>query len=399
MHVLQPDFFTAYGMNALCAFSMACGMWVLRRTYDHPGLPWALASATTQGGAYVLLALHGQLLHTNWLLAASVLSSSSLACLTLAMLRFRQHRQAWRPYAALLPPWGLLLLALVLGPQTPLVLQQQHMLVTGLQALYFLGLLLRLRPRLPGHGWRLLTTATLLQITLLLPPLQPPLTLADLPELGTSMTSMLFMWLLCLLLFLDIVGSYGGFLVMLRDRQSAAERSKTLLDSLTQLPNRAALVAQLEEAIHEAIRLQQPVAIMVLDIDHFKQVNDNHGHLVGDQVIQWLVRVLRQHIRSTDFAGRYGGEEFVLVLPTTATRQAVLRAETLCQAVRQSPLTLADGRVLPLSISIGVYAGIPPPGCRWQELIELADQAMYVAKHQGRDQVSLALVPALPEAG
>ncbi len=128
---------------------------------------------------------------------------------------------------------------------------------------------------------------------------------------------------------------------------------------------------------------------MVLDIDHFKQVNDNHGHLVGDQVIQWLVRVLRQHIRSTDFAGRYGGEEFVLVLPTTATRQAV----------RQSPLALADGRVLPLSISVGVYAGIPPPGCRWQELIELADQAMYVAKHQGRDQVSLALVPALPEAG
>ena len=173
---------------------------------------------------------------------------------------------------------------------------------------------------------------------------------------------------------------------MLRDRQSALEQDKAKLDYLTQLPNRAALVENLVFSTQQATKQQQPLSLLVIDIDHFKNFNDTYGHLAGDQVIQQVAQILAQQCRSTDLAARYGGEEFVVVLPNTPLQGAEMLANRLCEIVRAHVVRLKTGENLHVTISVGVYSGIPTLQNHWENLIDYADTAMYTAKQRGRNQ-------------
>lgn len=181
-----------------------------------------------------------------------------------------------------------------------------------------------------------------------------------------------------------------GFLMMLRDREYAVQQGLSQIDPLTKLPNRAALLQQLQLSIDHAAQHGQPLAIMVLDIDHFKSVNDSYGHLIGDHVIQGIARTLQEQARGSDFSARYGGEEFVVVLPNTNAREAFHIAERLCQAVRTCPMPLPSGKLLHTTISIGLYADNPTHGSLWERWVGAADEAMYRAKNNGRDRVFMS---------
>ncbi|MEG0044323.1 MAG: GGDEF domain-containing protein, partial [Massilia sp.] len=170
------------------------------------------------------------------------------------------------------------------------------------------------------------------------------------------------------------------------------DQDKARLDPLTQLPNRTALVQGLLDAMAQAVRTGTPLSVMVLDIDFFKRINDSHGHLVGDRVIQSVAHTLQSQLRKGDLAARYGGEEFVLLLPHTHAAEALPLAQRLCDAVRLSPLQLSTGPRLEFTISVGVYtAQLQQPG-PWEALVAAADAAMYEAKRNGRNQVVLAQV-------
>ncbi|MCI0478412.1 MAG: GGDEF domain-containing protein, partial [Anaerolineales bacterium] len=134
-----------------------------------------------------------------------------------------------------------------------------------------------------------------------------------------------------------------------------------------------------------AIRYQRPLAAMMLDIDQFKQVNDTYGHLAGDRVLRVLADCCRESIRTLDIAGRYGGEEFFLLLPETDLVEAVMMAERLRRAVEQMQVQFGHSQIS-FTISLGVTA-MAPDISNLATLIERADQAQYLAKQAGRNRV------------
>jgi diguanylate cyclase (GGDEF)-like protein len=151
-------------------------------------------------------------------------------------------------------------------------------------------------------------------------------------------------------------------------------------DGLTGLKNRRVFQEALDSAVQMAERLQQPLSLIMFDIDHFKQFNDRFGHPAGDELLQQVAQVLRESARAYDVAARYGGEEFALLLPNTALEQAVQVAERLRQQIHAIRNPHA-----PVSASFGVATyrrGTPPA-----TLVYEADAALYRAKRNGRDQV------------
>jgi diguanylate cyclase (GGDEF)-like protein/PAS domain S-box-containing protein len=167
-------------------------------------------------------------------------------------------------------------------------------------------------------------------------------------------------------------------------------------DPLTGLLNRLAITDHVDAELARASRSSFPLSLALLDIDHFKAVNDQHGHLLGDRVLRHLAQILTETVRPYDWAGRWGGEEFLVVLASTTLDDATAIAERLCVQIAASPLRLPDGMELRLTVSIGVAStGLSVEGAGNAEtLFQQADAALYAAKHAGRNQVSCA-APAL----
>jgi diguanylate cyclase (GGDEF)-like protein len=161
-------------------------------------------------------------------------------------------------------------------------------------------------------------------------------------------------------------------------------------DPITGLLNHRALQQQLmiEVAASEK-RNEQPLSVIFADLDHFKQVNDTWGHQVGDLVLRHLAECLRKNVRAMDTVGRYGGEEFVVVLPGQAHVEAMLMAERLRMVIAHSPFSLQDNQQIAITLSLGV-ATFPDDGRTLETIISAADSAMYQAKHNGRNCVCRA---------
>jgi diguanylate cyclase (GGDEF)-like protein len=175
--------------------------------------------------------------------------------------------------------------------------------------------------------------------------------------------------------------------VMVRIQRAEAEiRQASLTDSLTGLWNRRYLHQRLEEEMARSLRHGCPLACVMLDIDHFKTINDSHGHAAGDSVLKDVASILRRHIRRSDIAARYGGEEFLLVLFSNNTEGARVVAERIRKDVESHTFT-ANGASLHVTISVGVCS-FPEEGVNTSdELMRRADVALYQAKLSGRNMV------------
>ena len=162
-------------------------------------------------------------------------------------------------------------------------------------------------------------------------------------------------------------------------------------DPLTNIPNRRALLEQADEALRMAKRHGREVALVIVDIDHFKRVNDTLGHQVGDEVLVAVAGALLGSVRETDHVGRLGGEEFVILLPETTAAAAFVVAERCRRAIGALRL---QALATPITASFGI-ATYPHHGVELDVLLVCADQAMYEAKHRGRDAI-VTFVPAEP---
>lgn len=154
-------------------------------------------------------------------------------------------------------------------------------------------------------------------------------------------------------------------------------------DVLTFLPNRRKIIVDLQEEVIRSTRYGTPLSVSLLDIDHFKSVNDTYGHTTGDEVLRTISARLREQIRHPDTIGRYGGEEFLIVLPNSEAKAAVEQASRLCQHVRGLQVSSND-HVLSITISIGI-AQYKIGRETWEQLLHRADMALYQAKSNGRD--------------
>jgi diguanylate cyclase (GGDEF)-like protein len=178
--------------------------------------------------------------------------------------------------------------------------------------------------------------------------------------------------------------------VRLREASEAIENVtvEKIQDPLTSLYNRRYMEIMFGHELQRARRAEYPVSIIMMDIDHFKNLNDTYGHPAGDEVLRSLAKLIKQQVRSTDIACRYGGEEILIILPETALEVAAERAEVLRAAFSETAIEYG-GQVMQSSISLGV-AVFPLHGENSKQLIQGADLALYAAKNDGRNRVNLA---------
>lgn len=164
-------------------------------------------------------------------------------------------------------------------------------------------------------------------------------------------------------------------------------REQATHDSLTRLWNRAATCEILQRELERAEREQLPLSLILADIDFFKRINDTYGHLAGDAVLRETAQCMKSVVRPYDGIGRYGGEEFLLVLPGCDTDGAMTLAERLRESIESSALVLAEG-IIPITLSLGVSTNDITQDM--ETLIGAADAALYRAKNNGRNRVELA---------
>ncbi len=191
----------------------------------------------------------------------------------------------------------------------------------------------------------------------------------------------------------DAVNQLSGYIGVARDATQRREANKKLheqiiRDPLTGLFNRRYLDESLERELSRAKRDGLPLSLLMVDIDYFKKLNDTYGHQAGDEVLKRLGELVGKGARSGDLPCRYGGEEFLLVLPTMSLESAVERADQWRIAFANERIAFAD-TFLSATLSVGV-ASFPSHGSTCDELIRAADQALYAAKHSGRNRVAVA---------
>jgi diguanylate cyclase (GGDEF)-like protein len=158
------------------------------------------------------------------------------------------------------------------------------------------------------------------------------------------------------------------------------------IDNLTEVPNRQAVLTRLDEELTRAARYGRQLSVILVDLDHFKRLNDSYGHAAGDRVLNAVARSLRDNVRTVDVVGRYGGEEFMIVLPETDVDAAASLAEKLRRLVGAQHVELEDGHLVAVTLSAGVAGGLGSH-LRLDALVRDADAALYSAKALGRDQV------------
>ena len=176
-----------------------------------------------------------------------------------------------------------------------------------------------------------------------------------------------------------------------RSLRAANEENRRLsvTDPLTGASNRRYLMEQLPREIDRAGRYGRELAVIMCDVDHFKKINDAHGHLIGDEVLKWFVVKLHSVIRASDWIARYGGEEFVIVLPETNIANAAIAAEHVRAQISAEPFGF-DGVSFPVTASFGVagWTGVAPHGATLDELMAKCDASVYASKAAGRNKVT-----------
>ena len=164
-------------------------------------------------------------------------------------------------------------------------------------------------------------------------------------------------------------------------------RRQVVTDHLTRLYNRRFFMNRAEEELERSLRYQQPLSLVMIDIDHFKTFNDSYGHMTGDRVLQTVAGIMQQHVRKSDICGRHGGEEFAMLLPNTSGEAATHMANRLRRTLGETRYT---GLGLPPDVAIAISGGVatcPRDATAVSDLFELADKALYRAKAEGRDRI------------
>ena len=205
----------------------------------------------------------------------------------------------------------------------------------------------------------------------------------------------IFLSLLFMLILASFLGIVYRLVAVLQKKLTTAEkiiRDMAITDDLTKLRNRRFLLDRLGEELDRASRYRHAISCIFFDVDHFKQINDTYDHEAGDTVLKTISATAQQQCRQTDTLGRYGGEEFLMILPETELEQARVLAERLRQAI-ENQISIADQHQIRVTATFGVacyspQAAAPPPTV--SEFIKQADDIMLAAKRAGRNRVGIA---------
>ena len=377
--------------SLMMAASMAVVGWGRRR--DGLGR-WAAALLVNAIG-HLLIMLRGLIPDVLSIVVGNLMLSSVFVGMIAAVYQFQGRPVRWPLLLA--PPLLVLVFVSVFIDNFPARVSFVG-LVIGLQAVWALLAALSHRHATVGRGQWLLVAGLLLEAVVL--GVRALVAISTHSEATNILQSSALQTLTFLATFSVVLVSSVGFVFMSRDRADENNRVLAALDPLTGVANRRSLIAALDRDVARAQRMREPMALMMVDIDHFKDVNDRYGHPAGDRVLCSVVNVLRQRVRAQDLVGRYGGEEFMVLLPDTGLTGAEQLARELCKAVEECrcPADGVPGPGIAVTVSIGVFGGRLESGDSWDMLIAAADRALYQAKNNGRNRVEVATGLRRPSA-
>lgn len=374
------DAFTLSATICLAAAIMASSLFALYLASGEQRClrDWALAGALFLASSGLALTVAGTQ-PAYWLAPAlnNTLLVSAYAALLVGLRRYLGLRPGWS--------WlGLLALLVYAAHGLPWLRQGVEQRLTVLWPLLMAINLLTLwtMRRSPGFGWRseLMPLAVLLAFNVLQIALRLALVLSGQAQ-GLTLMGNDFLQTsgqLALLLFILLCGMGCAFLIIsgqARQLREIAER-----DALTGWRNRRSLELSLAAEQARSQRLQQPFALILFDIDHFKAINDRHGHALGDRAIRHVTQTVAEELRDYDGRFRIGGEEFLVLVPADAAAHTGAIAERLCRRVAQTPLG-------ELVITVSAGSARHRPGAEdWQGTLQRADDALYAAKRGGRNR-------------
>ncbi|HBH37316.1 MAG TPA: GGDEF domain-containing protein [Curvibacter sp.] len=372
-------------VNLVVTLALGVSMGVVARRARRDGMVWWAWAMVAQTLAFLLLGLRGQV--SDWLsvVLANTLMVATFALFSEGLCEF-QHR---RPRRWLIWTPVLLLLAaqvLLLDEQRIRPLLSNAVMV--FQAMVLLQLILSGRRERPGRGQYFVAAGFLLIVLALL--LRLIAQLAGWVDLRQVTESNPVHALSLLMATLIIVIVAMGLVLMSKERADALNRNLALQDELTGLHNRRSIQRLLDQQLAMLARGRRPLAVLLIDVDHFKRINDTHGHLSGDLALREIGACLLGRLRGQDLVGRWGGEEFIALLPDTGIGGARKLAEQLRRAVEQLQAVSLVGKQMPLTVSIGLCTRVPDDEATREDVIALADRALYQAKQNGRNRVEEA---------
>ncbi|MBU1330120.1 MAG: GGDEF domain-containing protein [Gammaproteobacteria bacterium] len=375
---------TLFASVALVATIMAFCLILVGQLNRRDGLFATGCGLALHALAYTCYTLHGQA--PLWLTygAANVLLATALTFYLVGLLRIQGMTIPWRRLLSL-PALMLILMISLINTREPrmlaaclvLIVQcllliscayrhaapggRAHILLVIGGGISLVGLLMRVGAILTGGAAELQYDASNFKQTLSV-------------SIGT-VTVMMFSL---------------GLVLIAKERSEASLQQMALRDALTGTLNRRAILEQLSAELERARRAHTYLAVAMLDIDHFKRINDVYGHLAGDEVLCHCVQHLRQRLRQADSVGRYGGEEFLLLLTDTTPQGAYAALEALRSSMAAAPAHFGNLSI-DVQFSAGIWCGIPGPYDSVASLLTQADTALYAAKATGRNNVQVAL--------
>ena len=372
-------------VNLVVTVALGVSMGVVARRASRDGMVWWAWAMASQTLAFLLLGLRGQV--SDWLsvVLANTLMVATFALFSEGLCEFQQRRpRRWLIWA----PVVLLLVAQMLLFDEQRIRPLLSNAVMVFQALVLLQLILSGRRERPGRGKYFVAAGFVLIVLALL--LRLTAQLAGWMDLRQVTESNPVHALSLLMATLIIVIVAMGLVLMSKERADALNRNLALQDELTGLHNRRSIQRLLDQQLAMLARGRRPLAVLLIDVDHFKRINDTHGHLSGDLALREIGACLLGRLRGQDLVGRWGGEEFIALLPDTGIGGARKLAEQLRRAVEQLQVVSLVGKQMPLTVSIGLYTRVPDDEATREEVIAAADQALYQAKQNGRNRIEEA---------
>jgi len=367
-----------YGLSVLSMFVAAAG----RKSSKPDGMEKWAAAMFLETMAWGLIAARGRIPDLFSVIVANGLLSAAFALMLAAIHEFQQrHTPRWQ---YLVPVSLTLLVAAVL---------EEHIrsrfvwdgLIYGFQMVLIARALWSDQDTRSGQAWRLLFGGVVMILVLLL--LRAGFALSGHIQFAQPQNTLSLqpIQLLAYIASMSValLGSFG-FLLLVKERTDREIMHLAMTDSLTKIPNRRALTDYAERSLSRRSGL--PLALLLIDADHFKLVNDTRGHQTGDDVLCKLASLLAGRLRGQDLLGRYGGEEFLVIAPDTNAEDALALAESLRRIVASTPLATSSGEIS-LSVSIGISI-CPATALRaLKDMLAEADAALYQAKQTGRNKV------------
>jgi diguanylate cyclase (GGDEF)-like protein len=378
--------FTLVMISGLMALSLA----VVSRSDARDGLRIWAGAMGLESLAWALISLRGLIPDTAAILVPNLLMVAAQAMKLAAVYEYQGLH--WPRWKCLLPIALMLVVMVSLEYDNFQGRLIYGGLIYGLQMLMIAQVLWTDTKSRKGRAWWLLFCATAVML--------PILALRSLAAIfgaghfaaveGTAAPNTIQLMVFMCVIALDILGSLG-FVLMVKERSDLELRSLAMTDFLTKALNRRAFEERAEQQMALAQRTGLPLALLMIDVDHFKRINDEHGHAAGDSVLVEIARVIGASIRKQDTLGRYGGEEFGVLLPSTDQTGALVVAEKLRSAMEAMRYQL-KAKSISVTISIGVTV------CRatcakcpsdLNKLLGDADSALYQAKHAGRNRTAV----------